>query len=128
MFVQSRKFLGPMACALLVSCAAALSIVPAKVSAEDFERVTSEAAYRKLVVGKKNVFGNDWYQVKGNGRIVGMRGGTKYRANWAWRDGFLCRTELTHRKDTDCQLIEVSDTQMRITRKRGRGESFVVPK
>lgn len=97
-------------------------------SAESFKRVATEAEYRDLVVGKKSVYGSDWYKTKANGKIVGMRGGKKYRANWAWRDGFLCRTELTHRKDTDCQLWEVSKSKIRITRTRGKGESFTVPR
>jgi hypothetical protein len=108
--------------------AAALALLPFQ--ALSFERVKTEADYVKLVVG--NTYCNDggcWIAKK-NGKMTGKFGKEKFRANWKWHKGFGCRSGKLGKKDigTDCQMIEVSGDQLRITRKQGKGKKVVYTK
>jgi hypothetical protein len=90
-----------------------------------FKRITSESELNQLVVGKKMFLDKNYLTIKKNGSLSGEFGGKTLKGNWAWRDGYWCRTLLTHSKDTDCQVFEIEGNQLRGTRERGNGKSFV---
>lgn len=92
---------------------------------QGFQRITTEAQLNQLVVGKKLFLDKNYLIIKKNGTLRGEFGGKELKGNWAWRDGYWCRTLLTHSKNTDCQLFEIDGKQLRGTRERGKGKSFI---
>lgn len=92
--------------------------------ADDFKRITTEAEFKSMVVGKKLYLDKNWVTAKKNGQLVGKFGGNALKGAWAWRDGFFCRTLTTHSKNTDCQLWTVNGKQHKVTRERGKGKGF----
>ncbi|WP_299373058.1 hypothetical protein [uncultured Tateyamaria sp.] len=93
-------------------------------AAADFKAITTEADFRTLVVGKKLKFNKDHFVIRRNGKLSGNFGGKALKGNWAWRDGYWCRTLTTHSKNTDCQLWETDGATFRVTRSKGTGQSF----
>jgi hypothetical protein len=92
--------------------------------AEEFKRITTEAKFNQLVVGRKLGFNDSYFIIKKNGTLKGKFGGKALKGNWAWRDGYWCRTLSTHSKNTDCQVWAVSGDKFYVTRERGKGKSF----
>jgi len=90
-----------------------------------FKPITTESEFNQLVVGKKMNFNQNFFTIKKNGSLRGNFGGKALKGNWAWREGYWCRTLVTHSKNTDCQLWEVEGNQFRVTRERGNGKSFI---
>lgn len=110
---------------LLSALIAGVSALASPSFADDFTRIETEAEFRKLVVNRKLTLGENYATFKKNGKVTGEFGGAKLDGAWAWRDGYWCRTLTTHSKNTDCQLMEISGNQLRGTRSRGKGQSFV---
>jgi len=98
-------------------------LVPVQVQAGSFKRIVTEQEFRSLVVGKRWQAGDNYFIMRKNGKISGEAGGEAVKGAWAWRDGFFCRTLSTHSKDTDCQVMSISGSQVQIIRKRGKGET-----
>jgi len=90
-----------------------------------FKRITTENEFIQLVVGKKLYFNKDYFTIRKNGSLKGKFGGKTLKGNWAWRDGYWCRTLATHSKNTDCQLWEVEGNQFQVTREFGKANSFI---
>ncbi|WP_425043752.1 hypothetical protein [Primorskyibacter sp. S87] len=109
---------------LLMTCAGILTFAASQAVAGDFARITSESEFNSLVVGKKLTLDENYVTVKKNGTLKGKFGGKTLKGNWAWRDGYWCRTLTTHSKNTDCQLWTVSGNQHKVTRDRGNGKTF----
>lgn len=111
---------------LPITAALASFLLASPVLSENFKPITSEAELISAIGGKTLVFSKETtIRFKRNGKMTGTLGGQKYRANWAWRDGFLCSTRLTHDKSTSCNLIEIDGNKLRSTRNRGKGQSGV---
>lgn len=104
--------------------AAIFLIAPHSLAAETFERISTEAEFSQLVVGKKLTLGKNWFVIRKNGSLKGDFNGEKLKGAWQWRDGYWCRTLKSHSKNTDCQLWEVSGDEFRVTRAKGKGKSF----
>lgn len=92
---------------------------------DEFRRIESEAEFRELVVNRKLVLGENHAVFRKNGKVTGNFAGKKLDGVWQWRDGYWCRTLTTHSQNTDCQLMEISGNQLRGTRSRGTGKSFI---
>ncbi len=90
-----------------------------------FKRITTENEFSQLVVGKKLHLGKDSFTIRKNGSLKGNFGGNALKGKWAWRDGYWCRTLISHSKNTDCQVWEVEGDRFRATRERGKGRSFI---
>jgi len=91
---------------------------------DGFTRIETEEDFRKIVVGKTLRFGESYFVIKGNGRIKGVFRDKALRGNWAWREGYWCRTLTTHRKNTECQVWEYKGKEFFSTRARGDGKGF----
>lgn len=109
------------------------SIFSVSAAASDgFKKITTEAEFIQLAVGRKmylvtdgKISSNDNYAISlKNGILKGKFSGKALKGNWAWRNGYWCRTLATHNKDTDCQSFEVNGDTFRITRERGKGKVF----
>jgi len=93
-------------------------------SGDGFTRISTEDDFRKHVVGKKLMLDDNYFTINKNGTLKGKFGGKSLKGNWAWREGYWCRTLTTHTKNTDCQLWTVNENQHRVTRARGKGKGF----
>ena len=98
-----------------------------QLNAFNWRHITSEFAFGTEVVGQ--FFGDDGGSsiAKADGTIEGEFGGETLSGTWAWNDGFFCRTSTLGDLDlgSDCLVIEVADTQMRLTLDRGEGPSII---
>ena len=104
--------------------AAVLVVLLPSLAAADGVRITTEAEFRKAVVGKRLTIEDNWFKINSNGSLRGKFGGETLKGAWAWRDGYFCRTLTTHSKNTDCQLWLVDGKAHNVTRARGKGNSF----
>lgn len=111
----------------LISLVAALSLSLGAAEAQNFKRITTEADYIAKVAGKKYCNEGGCWTAKKNGRMTGKFGKDRFKANWAWKKSFACRTGTLGKRDigTDCQVIEVAGNKVRITRKQGKGKKVV---
>ncbi|WP_299292734.1 hypothetical protein [uncultured Tateyamaria sp.] len=107
---------------------ATLAVTAPPATAQDFEVIKTEDAFRSLIVGKRLTIGDDHFVIRRNGSLRGSFGGAALRGAWEWRDGYWCRTLTSHAKNTDCQLWEVAGSQVRVTRNFGKGRSFIYSK
>lgn len=105
----------------------ALAMTTLPLQALGFERIKSEADYVKHIVGNKYCNKTGCWTARKNGKMTGKFGSDRFRANWAWRKGFSCRTGTLGGKDigTDCQVVEVSGNQIRVTRQQGKGRKTI---
>lgn len=60
-----------------------------------------------------------------DGQIVGRALGIKVTGDWAWQDGYFCRTMTWGSRDIpyNCQLVERTDRGLRFTTDKGAGNS-----
>lgn len=107
------------------TCLALVGLTSTYAMADGFKRIETEADFRKLIVNKKLTLGENHVVIRKNGNLKGNFNDEDLKGAWQWRDGFWCRTLSTHSKDTDCQTVEVMGNQMRGTRQRGKGKSFI---
>ncbi len=108
---------------LLLSC-----LAPVFASAEEFARVSDEAAFLALMDGRELRIGvvGLAIAVKPDGAITGSAAGIGVTGSWAWQDGYFCRqmvwgdTEIPY----NCQLVEARGTDaMRFTVDQGAGDA-----
>ena len=90
-----------------------------------YGRITTEAEFVATAVGRTVSNANTSIAITRNGRITGVTHGNEISGTWEWRDGFWCRT-ITAPVQTaeDCQVWEVRNGVLRITRDRGTGETL----
>jgi len=93
--------------------------------ADSFKQIKTEQEFRALVVNKKLVLGENHVTFRKNGTLKGNFGGKQLKGVWQWRDQYWCRTLTSPSESTDCQLFEINGNQLRGTRDRGKGKSFV---
>jgi len=118
-----------MRTALFVSMFSMALGAAASVSAQSWQRVTTEQQYRDRVVGRTIIFesGNSVVSHP-DGRVTGRWGGQPMVGGWQWHQGFWCRNVRVGNSPetgTDCQRIELRGNQVRLTRNQGRGDSGV---
>lgn len=87
--------------------------------AEGLKRITDEATFRTMIVGKKltgqNVSGT--VTVKKNGQLSGRFDGQRLKGAWNWQKGLFCRTVQLGKNDarSACQKIHASGDRVRFT-------------
>lgn len=93
----------------------------------NWRHITSETVFEAEVVDQ--FFGDDGGQsvAKSDRTIEGEFGGEKLSGTWAWENGLFCRTSTLGDLDigSDCLVIEVTETQMRLTLAEGNGPSII---
>ncbi|MEM9140143.1 MAG: hypothetical protein AAGB15_09955 [Pseudomonadota bacterium] len=92
-----------------------------------FERIATKDAYLALVAGKE-VHGESGFAVSSpDGTLTGTFAGG-FTGSWEWQDEFWCRTITAPPSiaGSDCQLLEISGDQVRVTRDRGEGDTIVL--
>lgn len=91
-------------------------------------RITTEDEFMATAAGR--TISNDLatISITRNGRIRGISDGVEIAGRWRWEDGFWCRT-ITEPVQTpeDCQVWEITNRTLIITRDKGRGERIVYP-
>jgi len=89
-----------------------------------FTRVTEEILLTQIVDKKLAVEG-DTFTINSDGTLVGTFNGG-ITGTWEWVDGFWCREiPSLDRQPSDCQLMEISGNQVKSTRNKGAGRTFV---
>lgn len=86
-------------------------------------RISTEDQFLATVAGKTISNSDTTISIKHNGTITGVTHGNEISGTWEWRDGFWCRT-ITEPAVTpeDCQVWEITQSQLVITREKGAGE------
>lgn len=95
-------------------------------AAQAWERVSTEAAFRALVVGHRQVVdGSGYIEVQGDGTVRGQWNGANVVGSWVWSDGYYCRNLRIGSTETgtNCQRIDTEGSQIRATNDRGQGRS-----
>jgi hypothetical protein len=109
------------ACVILL---AAITALPAQA---EFVRIVTVESFRETVTDR--VFGDgtgvNVATINGDGTIAGSYEGSAIDGTWVWRDGFFCRDIVYAGRDrgSECQMIEVDGTTLRVTGDLGRGRS-----
>lgn len=89
-----------------------------------FTRVTEEILLTQIVDKKLAVEG-DTFTINSDGTLVGTFNGG-ITGTWEWVDGYWCREIPSRvRQINDCQLMEISGNQVKSTRAKGSGATFV---
>lgn len=93
----------------------------------DWKRILTKQEY--LDKAANVFFGDEGGQsvATKSGNIFGIFNDQELSGTWDWKDGFFCRTSTLGDLDlgSDCILIEVTDTQMRLTMEKGKGFTVV---
>jgi hypothetical protein len=107
----------------LTLCAAALGL--ASPAFADLQQVTSRDAFVALVDGKTLTRPLVKLQVLPNGQITGKGATWEISGEWAWKDGFLCRSLIWGGDDLgyNCQEIKSDGARVRFTSDKGAGDS-----
>lgn len=96
----------------------------------DFTRVTDAATFEAAVVGRNLNNVNDapsvFFRLNSDGSMNGDVGRGPLSGNWAFRDGYWCRTWTAGLKETslnseNCQLVELRVGEVALSRDRGEG-------
>lgn len=94
-------------------------------SANEAAFLDTEEEFREKVVGRKLTLDGNWVVIKADGTIEGNWVRKELKGTWVWEDAYWCRTLTTHAKNTDCQKYRVTPAGLFITRKKGKGKSFL---
>ncbi len=107
----------------VLACLTALSLA-SPVFAEGFQRVDEKDRFLQLV-GERNLtrFAIR-LQVTPGGDIVGRAFGQRVSGEWAWQDGYFCRSLFWGSQEIgdNCQKVEVRGETLRFTSDRGTGQ------
>ena len=88
-------------------------------------RITTEAQFMETVAGKSAANQLAEITIHRDGRITGVSDGVPFAGTWTWQDGFWCRTVTEPvAVPEDCQVWEIRDDLLIITRDRGRGSQL----
>lgn len=111
----------------LLSYALAAIVTASPIFAEDYQRITSKAEYVEQIVGKETCNNSGCATALKSGKMKGKFGSQKFVGAWEWRGNFLCRAGKLGNRDlgTDCQVVEISGKDVRITRNKGKGDVVV---
>ncbi|MGH1577504.1 hypothetical protein [Planktotalea sp.] len=114
----------------IVLAATAIALFVASPSyAQNFKRVTKEADFRAIFVGKNLSFPGGTAVIHANGKTDGkLDKKGKYHGVWAWQKRFYCRNLVIGGKETgtNCQKIEIDGNTARFTRDQGKGRVSVI--
>lgn len=102
----------------------AAASVPA--AAQEFRRISDEAAFRDQVVGKRLESKTGWARSNADGSLQGAFNGADLTdGRWQWSGGFWCRNGRLNGKEigTDCQVVEIGGKTVRLTRNKGKGDA-----
>jgi hypothetical protein len=114
-----HAFLAPA----LVVVAALQAAAPKPAAA--FERVADPSTFETLVVGRELTRTGIRLRVLPGGRILGRGLAWPVTGEWAWQEGFFCRTmdwsgyEIAY----NCMTVLANDRSVRFIADRGTGES-----
>lgn len=108
---------------LLAICA--LSAVMATPALADFEPITDEAEFTRLIRDNRLTRLGIDLTVTPDGRIDGKAFGRPVTGNWAWQGGYFCRDLVWGERDFgyNCQEVARNGDALRFTSDRGRGQS-----
>ena len=109
-------------CAVALGC---LVVFPTMSAADSFKRIRKAADFSNQVVGRNLVFEHGTAIIHKNGKTSGkLKRDGKYYGSWVWQNGFYCRNLVIKGKETgtNCQKVEISGKQLRLTRDKGEGQ------
>ncbi len=110
---------------ILISTAIAVALLSTTAAtAQSFKRVTKEADFQAIFVGKNLSFPGGTAVIHANGKTDGkLDKKGKYHGVWAWQKRFYCRNLVIGGKETgtDCQKVEFNGTSARFIREKGKG-------
>lgn len=103
----------------------AMTIGSALPAAAELQQVTSRDDFVNLVSGKTLSRPLVKIEVRPDGRITGMGAAWAISGEWAWDNGYLCRSLEWGGDDLgyNCQEVKTDGTRVRITSDRGAGQS-----
>jgi len=106
--------------------AVAASLLAAPAAAE-FDKISDEAEFTRLVAGKTLSHPFFKLQVSPEGVISGHGIRRDVRGQWRWQDGYFCRELFWGDKELgyNCQEVGVNGARIRFTADRGQGDSAV---
>ena len=93
-------------------------------TASSRKRITTEQAFRDLVVGRKMSNEHGFSMLHEDGSLSGEFGEGRLSGTWSWEGKFLCRIARHGNKNLglDCQAVAVSGDKVTFTRKKGKGK------
>jgi len=102
-----------------------LALLATPVLADDYERVTDRGAFVDLVGGKNLTSLGVRLTVAASGAIGGRAFGRDVSGEWAWNDGYFCRTMQAGDRvfARNCQLVERQGDRLRFIADRGKGDT-----
>lgn len=113
------RLIGLVLLAALAACAQ--TVLPVT-----YGRIMTEQEFVATAVGRTVSNADTSVTITGDGRITGVTHGTEIAGTWEWRDGFWCRTITAPvRSNEDCQVWDVRNGVLTVTRDRGAGETIV---
>jgi hypothetical protein len=104
---------------------AATALPASTLEAAAFERVADPGTFESLIVGRELTRTGIRLQVLPGGRILGRGLAWPVTGDWAWQDGYFCRTmdwsgyEIAY----NCMTVLATDTSVRFIADRGTGDS-----
>lgn len=108
--------------------------VPTEDAENGFTRVTDATTFQTAIVGRNLNNVNDpssmFFRLNADGSMSGDVGQGSLAGTWAFRDGYWCRTWTAGLKQAslnseDCQLVELGEGQVALTRDRGAGNTGI---
>lgn len=93
--------------------------------AQGYTRVTDQAAFVDLVGGKSLTGLGVSLTVAASGTIGGRAFGRDVSGQWAWNDGYFCRSMRAGDRvfALNCQLVERQGDRLRFIADRGKGDT-----
>ncbi len=117
------KYLFPTLATICLTISGCASTLPENA---EFERISSKEQYLELVAGRvgRTKGTNITSTAFADGTLKGGSGAKKFSGTWTWEDEYFCREVTVGSKvlEPDCQIIEISGSTLKVTRKKGEGE------
>lgn len=103
----------------------AIAICAVTPALAEFQKVDSEAEFRRLVAGKTLTRPMVRLQVSPQGAISGRGMTWDVTGRWTWQNGYFCRDLAWGGDDLgyNCQEVKVNGRKVRFTSDRGTGDS-----
>ena len=97
---------------------------PSSKTVSSKKRITTEQAFRDLLVGRKLSIENGYSILHEDGSLGGEFGESPLTGTWSWEGKFLCRIARHGNKNLglDCLAVAVSGDNVTFTRKKGKGK------